>query len=114
MVSLPPTVPLAPAPLPPGACDCHFHLFGPQARFPLKPHRHLVFEDCTLDDLMAMHDKLGISRGLIVQSFQKVAPLHALAPNQTELPFMAAQLASLAAVIVIGTLGVRRFRAQPV
>ena len=56
--------------LPPGACDCHFHLFGPQSRFPLKPHRHLVFEDCTLDDLVAMHDTLGLSRGLIVQSFQ--------------------------------------------
>ena len=56
--------------LPAGACDCHFHLFGPQSRFPLKPHRSLVFEDCTLNDLIAMHDTLGFSRGLIVQSYQ--------------------------------------------
>lgn len=56
--------------LPPGACDTHFHIFGPQTRFPLSPGRRLEVEDCTLDDLVAMHDKLGITRGLIVQSFQ--------------------------------------------
>lgn len=56
--------------LPPGACDTHFHLFGPQKRFPLDPGRRLEVEDCTLDDLIAMHDALGVTRGLIVQSFQ--------------------------------------------
>lgn len=56
--------------LPAGACDTHFHIFGPQKRFPLDPGRRLEVEDCTLDDLIAMHDKLGITRGLIVQSFQ--------------------------------------------
>lgn len=50
---------------------------------------------------------------LIVQSFQKVPLLHAAAPNQTEPPFLAAQLASLVAVIILGTLGMRRFRGQP-
>ena len=53
-----------------GACDTHFHIFGPQKRFPLDPARRLEVEDCTLDDLIAMHDALGIERGLIVQSFQ--------------------------------------------
>ena len=56
--------------LPAGACDTHFHIFGPQARFPLAPKRRLEVEDCTLDDLIAMHDALGVTRGLIVQSFQ--------------------------------------------
>jgi predicted TIM-barrel fold metal-dependent hydrolase len=56
--------------LPPGACDTHFHIFGPQSRFPLSPARRLEVEDCTIDDLIAMHDALGITRGLIVQSFQ--------------------------------------------
>ncbi|HEY6256631.1 MAG TPA: amidohydrolase family protein [Xanthobacteraceae bacterium] len=56
--------------LPPGACDTHFHIFGPQDRFPLSPGRRLEVEDCTIDDLISMHDTLGISRGLIVQSFQ--------------------------------------------
>jgi 2-pyrone-4,6-dicarboxylate lactonase len=56
--------------LPLGACDTHFHIFGPQSRFPLSPGRRLEVEDCTIDDLIAMHDALGITRGLIVQSFQ--------------------------------------------
>ena len=49
---------------------------------------------------------------LIVQSFQKVPSLHALAPKQTEPPFMAAQVVSLVATIVLGTLAVKRFRGQ--
>ena len=56
--------------LPPGACDTHVHIFGPQARFPLLPSRRLDVEDCTCDDLVALHDTLGISRALLVQSFQ--------------------------------------------
>jgi hypothetical protein len=50
---------------------------------------------------------------LIVQSFQKVPALHALAPNQTEPPFMAAQIVSLVAFLVLGTLASKRFREQP-
>jgi predicted TIM-barrel fold metal-dependent hydrolase len=53
-----------------GACDTHFHIFGPQSRYPLAPKRRLEVEDCTLDDVIEMHDALGITRGLIVQSFQ--------------------------------------------
>jgi 2-pyrone-4,6-dicarboxylate lactonase len=56
--------------LPPGACDTHFHIFGPQNRFPLNPGRRLEVEDCTVDDLISMHNALGVTRGLIVQSFQ--------------------------------------------
>jgi hypothetical protein len=50
---------------------------------------------------------------LIVQSFQKVPSLHALAPKQTEPPFMVAQIVSLVAFLVLGSLAVRRFRAEP-
>jgi hypothetical protein len=49
---------------------------------------------------------------LIVQSFQKVAPLHALAPNQNEPPFLAAQVVSMVAFIVLGALAVNKFRAD--
>jgi hypothetical protein len=49
---------------------------------------------------------------LIVQSFQKVAPLHALAPNQNEPPFLAAQVVSMVAFIVLGALAVKKFRAE--
>ena len=46
----------------------------------------------------------------IVQAFQKIAPLHALAPTQTELPFALAQVAALVLFIALGFLGHRRFR----
>jgi hypothetical protein len=50
---------------------------------------------------------------LIVQSFQKLTPLHALAPKQTEPPFMAVQIVAMVAFIVLGTLAVKRFRTEP-
>jgi hypothetical protein len=46
---------------------------------------------------------------LIVQSFQKVAFLKALAPTQSEPPFAVVQGAALIVFIVVGILGVRRF-----
>ena len=74
--------------LPAGAWDTHLHIFGPQARFPLAGGRKLEVEDCTLDDLLALQSALGISHGLLVQSFQHGHSyeymLHALArePNR--------------------------------
>lgn len=53
---------------PAGACDTHFHIFGPFDRFPLVDHRPIDVEESTLDDLLRLHDALGISRGVIVQS----------------------------------------------
>ncbi len=47
---------------------------------------------------------------LVVQSFQKIPALAALAPTQSELPFLAAQLAVLAAFIAIGIAATIRFR----
>jgi hypothetical protein len=50
----------------------------------------------------------------IVQAFQKVGPLRALAPTQTELPFALAQAAALVLFIALGFLGHRRFRPSSV
>ncbi len=50
---------------------------------------------------------------LIVQSFQKVPALHYLAPNQNEPPFLAVQVVSMVAFIVLGTLAAKRFRSEP-
>ena len=47
---------------PPDACDCHVHVFGPQAVFPFSPQRSYTPEDCTFEDLMKMHAALGIER----------------------------------------------------
>jgi hypothetical protein len=46
---------------------------------------------------------------LIVQSFQKVPALHALAPTQTEWPFALTQLATLVAFIAWGLHAARHF-----
>jgi hypothetical protein len=47
---------------------------------------------------------------LIVQSFQKVPALRALAPTQSEAPFLAVQVVSLGAFLILGTLAVMKFR----
>jgi hypothetical protein len=49
---------------------------------------------------------------LIVQSFQKVAPLRNLAPTQTELPFVTVQLATLLAFTVYTVVAVGKARAK--
>jgi hypothetical protein len=46
---------------------------------------------------------------LVVQSFQKIAGLNALAPTQSEPPFQIAQGLLLAAFVVLGILAARRF-----
>jgi hypothetical protein len=46
----------------------------------------------------------------VVQSFLKIAPLHALAPSGTEPPFAAAQAATLITFVMLGFLAVRRNR----
>ena len=50
---------------------------------------------------------------LVVQAFLKVPALKPLAPNQSEPPFLIAQLVVLAAFIVLGSLAVVRFRVGP-
>ena len=46
---------------------------------------------------------------LIVQSFLKVPPLHALAPNGSEPPFAIAQAICLIVAIALGVMSLRRF-----
>jgi len=46
----------------------------------------------------------------VVQSFEKIPALKALAPTQTEPPFLIAQLALMAIFIVFGIVAVRKFR----
>lgn len=54
--------------LPAGACDAHFHVFGPQARFPFDPERRFTPADAPREQLFALHRQLGIGRGVVVQS----------------------------------------------
>ncbi|MBS0408366.1 MAG: hypothetical protein JSR86_00515 [Proteobacteria bacterium] len=48
----------------------------------------------------------------VVQAFQKLPPLNALAPKGNEPPFLIAQAALLAATVVLGWMAVRRFHPQ--
>jgi hypothetical protein len=48
----------------------------------------------------------------IIQAFQKLSFLHSLAPTQSEPPFLIAQLAALAAFIVLCVLAVIRFHPE--
>jgi len=50
---------------------------------------------------------------LIVQAFQKVPALLKLAPTQSEPPFQIAQGVTLLAIVILGTMAVRRFRPAP-
>ena len=52
---------------PAGACDTHFHLFGPAKRFPFVEERAYTPPDAPLEKLLAMHARLGVGRGVVVQ-----------------------------------------------
>ncbi|MDB5847398.1 MAG: 2-pyrone-4,6-dicarboxylate hydrolase, partial [Rhodoferax sp.] len=65
----PPVVPgRAPAlRLPAGATDCHAHVFGPQARYPLLPDTHFVPHESPWMDYAAMLRSIGCQRAVLVQ-----------------------------------------------
>jgi hypothetical protein len=50
---------------------------------------------------------------LIVQSFEKIRALKAMAPTQTEGPFKLAQLTALALFVLLAIVAAVRFRPQP-
>jgi 2-pyrone-4,6-dicarboxylate lactonase len=54
--------------LPPGSCDAHFHVFGPQVTFPFAEKRAYTPADAPKDVLIDRHMFLGIERGIVVQS----------------------------------------------
>lgn len=54
--------------LPAGSCDAHCHIFGPAERFPYAPDAAFVPQDAPKERLIALHESLGIARGVIVQS----------------------------------------------
>jgi uncharacterized membrane protein SirB2 len=47
---------------------------------------------------------------LVVQLFRRIPALHALAPTESEAPFMITQLAVLAAFVVLGVMAWKRSR----
>jgi 2-pyrone-4,6-dicarboxylate lactonase len=54
--------------LPPGSWDTHFHVLGPKDKFPFAPTTTIDPGDATKEMLFALHARLGIAHGVIVQS----------------------------------------------
>lgn len=54
--------------LPPNAADCHAHVFGPAEKYPQAANRLYTAPAVLLDDYFAMHDTVGIARGVLVQT----------------------------------------------
>jgi predicted TIM-barrel fold metal-dependent hydrolase len=54
--------------MPPGACDAHCHIFGPGARFPYAADRAYTPPDAPFEDLVRLHQVLGIERAVIVHA----------------------------------------------
>ena len=54
--------------LPALSCDTHVHVFGPAARFPFSPARHITPVDAPKETLFALHRHLGIERCVMVQT----------------------------------------------
>ena len=52
---------------PKDACDCHAHIFGPQARYPLLPKTHFVPHVNPLEDYLRLQRLFGCTRGVLVQ-----------------------------------------------
>jgi predicted TIM-barrel fold metal-dependent hydrolase len=52
--------------VPRGACDCHTHVFGPAAQYPLWANRTYTPGDASVEEMLAMHRAIGIERVVIV------------------------------------------------
>jgi predicted TIM-barrel fold metal-dependent hydrolase len=59
----PPVPPAAPA----RGWDCHAHLFGPYARFPLAGQRSYTPPEAIQEEYLALLTRLGLSHGVLVQ-----------------------------------------------
>jgi 2-pyrone-4,6-dicarboxylate lactonase len=52
---------------PAGAIDTHAHIFGPEAKYPYNPDRGYTPADVSVEQYLALLDRLGIAKGVIVQ-----------------------------------------------
>lgn len=51
---------------PPGAIDCHVHLFGPAAQHPFHPDSRYVSDDALPETNIALQDTLGLAGAVVV------------------------------------------------
>jgi 2-pyrone-4,6-dicarboxylate lactonase len=53
--------------LPPGSCDTHAHIVGPQDKYPYDPDRRYTPPDALVPDYLKMLRTLGVQRAVLVQ-----------------------------------------------
>lgn len=53
---------------PDDACDAHCHVFGPAHLFPFASDRSYTPHDAGVEDLLALQERLGLSRAVLVQA----------------------------------------------
>jgi predicted TIM-barrel fold metal-dependent hydrolase len=53
--------------MPPDACDCHVHIVGPIARYPMTPERGYTPPEASVADLLALRRRLGTGRNVLIQ-----------------------------------------------
>lgn len=53
--------------LPQGSTDCHFHIYGPEARYPYAPTRGYTPPDCGMERYRHLMETLGLQRAVLVQ-----------------------------------------------
>lgn len=49
-----------------GICDCHVHVYQPASQFPFWPGRHYTPADAPLEQMIALHRRIGVERAVIV------------------------------------------------
>jgi len=62
--------------LPPGACDAHCHVFGPDAVFPYAADRAYTPPDSPYEGLVRLHAMLGVERAVIVHASCHGSDMH--------------------------------------
>lgn len=55
---------------PPGACDCHLHIYGDRDRYPWVEVPNRPFLDKRLEHYRRVRDRLGLERTVVVQATQ--------------------------------------------
>lgn len=55
---------------PPGACDCHLHIYGDRNKYPWVEVPNRPFLDKTLAEYLKVRDRLGLTRTVVVQATQ--------------------------------------------
>jgi len=48
-------------------CDCHVHIIGPLAEYPMSPKRLYTPPQAAVVDLLALRETLGVARNILVQ-----------------------------------------------